>query len=92
MLFRSACKIAEINVTRLFNESSAVALSYGIFRRNDLTTTAKNVIFVDFGHSKLSVYCAAFTKEKCIILAEEHARHVGCRNIVYLLYIRIMKF
>ena len=28
-----AAKLAEINVTRLFNESSAIALSYGIFRK-----------------------------------------------------------
>ena len=59
-----SCKIAEISVPRLFNESSAVALSYGIFRRNELTTTAKNILFVDFGHSKMSAYCAAFTKDK----------------------------
>ena len=60
-----ACKIAEINAVKLFNESSAVALSYGIFRRKDLTSTAKNVVFIDLGHSKLSAYCAAFTSDKC---------------------------
>lgn len=76
-----ACKIAEISVSRLFNESSAVALSYGMFRKSELTSTPKNIIFVDFGHSKLSAYCASFTKEKCQILAESHARNVGCRNI-----------
>jgi len=83
-----ACKIAEISVSRLFNESSAVALSYGIFRKSELTSTPKNIIFVDFGHSKLSAYCASFTKEKCQILAESHARNVGCRNIVITIIIR----
>lgn len=76
-----ACKVADINVTRLFNESSAVALSYGIFRRKDLSATAKNVVFVDLGHSKLSAFCGTFTNEKCGILAETFSRQVGCRNI-----------
>ena len=29
-----AAKIAELEVTRLLNESTAVALDYGIFRKN----------------------------------------------------------
>jgi len=76
-----ACKVADIGVTRLFNETSAVALSYGIFRKRDLSKDAKNVIFVDLGHSKLSTFCASFTNEKTVVLAEAHARNVGCRNI-----------
>jgi len=76
-----ACKVADVSVSRLFNETSAVALSYGIFRRSELSTTPKNVVFVDLGHSKLSVFCASFTKSGCKILAEAHARNIGCRNI-----------
>jgi heat shock protein 4 len=68
-------------VTRLFNETSAVALSYGIFRRSQLSKDPKNVVFVDLGNSKLSAFCASFTNEKCCILAEAHARNTGCRNI-----------
>jgi len=80
-----ACKIADIKVTRLFNESSAVALSYGIFRKKLLTKDVKNVVFVDLGHSKLSAFCAGFTNEKCTVKAEAHARNVGCRNIDFSL-------
>jgi len=76
-----ACKIADINVTRLFNETSAVALSYGIFRRKELSATPKHVVFVDLGYSKLSAFCASFTNEKCSIVAESHARNIGCRNM-----------
>jgi len=60
-----ACKIADVSVARLFNETSAVALSYGIFRKSELSTTPRNVVFVDLGHSKLSVFCAAFYNNKC---------------------------
>lgn len=76
-----ACKIADISVSRLFNETSALSLSYGIFRRQELSATAKNVVFIDLGHSKLSAFCASFTNQKCQVLAEQHARDIGCRNI-----------
>lgn len=82
----NAAKIAELNVTRLLNESSAVALDYGIFRRNDLDAkNPRNVLFVDFGHSKFSVFVAGFTKEKVTILSQKHNRFIGCRDIDYLL-------
>ena len=75
-----ACKVADVSVARLFNETSAVALSYGIFRKAELSSTPRNVVFVDLGHSKLSVFCAAFYNNKCQILAESHERNIGCRN------------
>jgi len=31
-----ACKIAELKVDRVVNESSAIAVSYGIFRKAEL--------------------------------------------------------
>ena len=77
-----AARIAEVNVLRLFNEESAVALGYGIFRRNDLdATVARNVIFVDLGHSKCSAYVASFTKEKLKVLSIVHERNFGARDL-----------
>lgn len=76
-----AAKIAEVNVLRLFNEESAVALGYGIFRRADLdATVARNVVFVDLGHSKCSCYVASFTKEKLKVLSIVHERNLGARD------------
>jgi heat shock protein 4 len=81
-----AARIAELQVTRLLNESTAVALDYGIFRKNDLDAkVAKNVLFVDFGHSKLSTFAYSFTKEKMTMLAQHHERNLGCRDIDYVL-------
>ena len=63
-----AAKIAELKVSRIISESSAVTLSYGLFRKSDLPEKAKearNVVFIDFGHSKLSTFVSSFTKEKC---------------------------
>jgi len=59
-----ACKIAEIPVVRLLNETTAVCISYGLFRKSELDTNPRHVVFVDLGHSKLSAYLCSFTKEK----------------------------
>lgn len=81
-----ACKIAEVNNLRFLNENAAVCLGYGIFRKAELdATVAKNVIFVDFGHSKTSAYCASFTKEKFKILAQSDERNLGARDIDWIL-------
>lgn len=81
-----AAKIAELHVTRLINECTAVALDYGMFRKNDLhATNARNVLFIDFGHSKLSAFVCSFTKDKMTTLAQCHERNLGCRDIDYIL-------
>lgn len=57
--FLDACKIAELKVARIISESSAVTLSYGLFRKKELpekNKDARNVVFIDFGHSKLSAF------------------------------------
>lgn len=61
--YLDAAKIAELNVVRLINDSTAIALDYGLFRKNDLDAeTPRNVLFIDFGHSKLGVFACSFTK------------------------------
>lgn len=87
-----AAKIAEVTVLRLFNEESAAALGYGIFRRAELDpTNQRNVIFVDFGHSKLSTYVAGFTKEKLKVLSTVHERNLGARDFDWCVFEHIAK-
>lgn len=74
-----AAKIADLNILRLINEGTATALSYGFFRKNELTDQARNVAFVDFGHSKFTVTIASFVKGKLKILASASDRNVGAR-------------
>ena len=82
-----AAKIAELGITRLLNESTAIALDYGIFRKNELNAdTARNVLFIDFGHSKLSLFLCSFTSGEMNVLEQEHCRHIGCRDIDYHLF------
>jgi heat shock protein 4 len=56
-----AAKIANMNCLRLLNENTAVALSYGFFRRKELTEKERNVVFLDVGHCYSSVTVASFT-------------------------------
>lgn len=65
-----AAKIAELNL-RLINDSTAIALDYGLFRKADLDTEkARNVLFIDFGHSKLGVFACSFTKTEMNVLEQ----------------------
>lgn len=80
-----AAKIAEVNVLKLMNETSAIALGYGIFRRTEFDSTPRNVAFVDFGHSHLSVFIAGFTKDKLTILNQVHERNLGARDLDWAL-------
>ncbi|KAF3706804.1 Hypoxia up-regulated protein 1 Precursor [Channa argus] len=44
-----AAQIAGLKVLQLINDNTAVALNYGVFRRKDIDSTAKNVMFYDMG-------------------------------------------
>lgn len=69
----------------LINESTAIALSYALFRKAELNDQPRNVVFVDIGHSKLSAFCASFTKTKGKILADMSERNLGCRDFDWLM-------
>lgn len=64
-----------------------MALDYGLFRKNDLDAeTPRNVLFIDYGHSKLGAFACSFTKSEMNVLEQEYARNAGCRDIDYALY------
>uniref|UniRef100_A0A665WQH1 Heat shock protein 4 like n=1 Tax=Echeneis naucrates TaxID=173247 RepID=A0A665WQH1_ECHNA len=59
-----ATQIAGLNCLRLINDTTAVALAYGIYKQ-DLPTPEerpRNVVFVDMGHSSFQVSITAFNK------------------------------
>jgi len=58
-----------------------------MFRKADLdATNPRNVLFLDFGHSKFSTFTCGFTNTEMNVLDQEYNRHVGCRDIDYHLY------
>jgi heat shock protein 4 len=78
-----ACKIAQINCTRIISELTATCLGYGIFRAKDLNQIGKVVAIVDFGHSKTSIAIASFFENEFKILGQAWNKHLGVRNLDY---------
>ncbi|XP_058796639.1 heat shock 70 kDa protein 4 isoform X2 [Phymastichus coffea] len=78
-----AARIAGLNVLRLFNETTATALTYGIYKQDLPTPDAapRNVVFVDCGFSSLQVSICAFHKGKLKMLASASDTQVGGREI-----------
>ncbi|KAF4566317.1 adenyl-nucleotide exchange factor sse1 [Pleurotus pulmonarius] len=81
-----AASIANLNVLRLINDSTATALGYGI-TKSDLpeADNPKHVCFVDVGHSSLSVTIVAFSKGQLIVKSSAYDRHLGGRDIDFAL-------
>lgn len=78
-----AADIVGLNVLRLMNDSTAVALAYGIFRnaRNQFhETDSTNVMFVDVGHAASKVCIASFVKDRLVMRSCVCDANVGGRN------------
>jgi len=82
-----ACAVGGIHCPRLINESTAIALTYGFFRKADLNPTKPRIVcFVDFGHSKLTVTFASFLPNRTKIISSHSNRNIGARNIDLMLF------
>ena len=74
---------------QLINESAAIGLDYGFYKKKDFKDKeedAQVTLFVDFGHSKLSVYAIKFTQKYQKVILQHHRRQLGCRNLDALMY------
>ncbi|KAL6927724.1 hypothetical protein ACO0SA_004347 [Hanseniaspora valbyensis] len=81
---QDAAKIAGLNPVRIINEITAAGVSYGIFKQdlpaNNEETPARNVIFVDIGHSSYTASVAAFKTGEMKILGTGFDKHFGGRD------------
>ncbi len=61
-----AAAIAGFHVLKLMNDTTATALSYGIYKQDlpPLEEKARNVVFVDVGHRGVQVAACSFNKGK----------------------------
>ncbi|XP_050521873.1 heat shock 70 kDa protein 4 [Daktulosphaira vitifoliae] len=82
-----SASIAGLNVLRLFNETTATALSYGIYKQDlpNPEEKPRNVVFVDCGHTSLQVFACAFNKGKLKMLASSFDAQLGGREFDYIL-------
>lgn len=81
-----AASIANLNVLRLINDTTATALGYGI-TKSDLPEpeNPRHIVFVDVGHADLSVAVVAFSKGQLTVKSTAYERNLGGRDIDYAL-------
>ncbi|XP_073048389.1 heat shock 70 kDa protein 15-like [Primulina eburnea] len=75
-----AATIARLRPLRLFHETTATALAYGIYKTDLPENESLNVVFVDVGHASMQVCVAAFKKGQLQILAHAFDRSLGGRD------------
>jgi heat shock protein 4 len=81
-----ALHIADLNCTALLNESSALAIEYGLKRRSQFDEKIPKIVgFVDMGQSKTTISFASFTKNAQKVISVTSERFCGAREFDYLL-------
>ncbi|KAM1011364.1 hypothetical protein ACFX13_047477 [Malus domestica] len=81
-----AAKIAGLNPLRLFHETTATALAYGIYKTDLPENDQLNVAFVDIGHASMQVCIAGFKKGQLKILAHSFDQSLGGRDFDEVLF------
>lgn len=81
-----AAMIASLNPLRIINDTTAVALGYGI-TKSDLPDpeNPRHVLFIDAGHSNLTATVVAFAKNQLTVKSSVSDRHLGGRDIDFAL-------
>jgi molecular chaperone DnaK (HSP70) len=74
-----ASKIAGLNCLRLFNETTATALAYGIFKTDlpEVGQDPRRVVFVDCGYTQTTVSMAHFNKGQLQMKCTYGDRNLG---------------
>lgn len=77
-----AARIAGLNPVRIVNDVTAAAVSYGVFKTDlpEGEEKARNVAFVDIGHSTYTCSIIAFKKGELKVLGTAYDKHFGGRN------------
>lgn len=76
----AAAQIAGLNCLRLLNETTATALSYGIYKTDLSETEPANVVFIDVGHTATQVCVVALKKGELAVLSNAWDRDLGGRT------------
>lgn len=75
-----AAQIAGLHPLRLFHETTATALAYGIYKTDLPENDQLNVAFVDIGHASMQVCIAGFKKGQLKVLGHAFDRSLGGRD------------
>lgn len=79
---QDAAEIAGLTLLRLINDTTAIALGYGITKLDLPSTEEKprRVVFIDIGHSNYTCSVVEFRKGELNVKATAWDRHFGGRN------------
>ncbi|GMN37251.1 hypothetical protein TIFTF001_006651 [Ficus carica] len=81
-----AATIAGLHPLRLFHETTATALAYGIYKTDLPENDQLNVAFVDVGHGSMQVCIAGFKKGQLKVLSHAFDRSLGGRDFDEVLF------
>ena len=78
--------ISNINCTAILNESSAISLNYAFQKMKEFDNNKpRTVVFIDYGHSKLTIFYAEFSKTSINIISVSSERFCGARELDFLI-------
>ena len=78
--------ISNINCTAILNESSAISLNYAFQKMKEFDNNKpRTIVFIDYGHSKLTIFYAEFSKTSVNIISVSSERFCGARELDYLI-------
>lgn len=77
-----SAQVAGLNCLKLMNETTAVALTYGLYNSNlpDVNEKPHVVVFVDMGYTHVQASAVAFNKGKLRVLATTYDNNLGGRD------------
>ncbi|KAM0912756.1 hypothetical protein ACQ4PT_012577 [Festuca glaucescens] len=75
-----AATIAGLRPLRLFHETTATALAYGIYKTDLPESDQLNVAFVDVGHASMQVSIVGYKKGQLKMLSHSYDRSLGGRD------------
>ncbi len=77
-----SAQIAGLNCLKLMNDTTATALTYGLYNSNlpELNEKPHIVVFVDLGYSQIQASAVAFNKGKLRMLATTFDNNLGGRD------------
>lgn len=80
---RKCAQVIKLGQVHLVDDWVAIASEYFYARIKELqqVPSHKDVIFIDVGYSKFSIYAVRFTQDKCHLLDYEHLKYTGSKNM-----------
>ncbi|KAK6914910.1 Heat shock protein 70 family [Dillenia turbinata] len=81
-----AATIAGLHPLRLLHETTATALSYGIYKTDLPENDQLNIAFVDIGHASMQVCIAGFKKGQLKVLSHAFDTSLGGRDFDEVLF------